>query len=164
MQVYTLILVKLSRSMSSILKTDYFKKANRKEGFSLIEILIVIALIAVIAGLAISNLGGIFGGQQEKAAQIFVSQSLKIPLTAYKIDMGTYPSTEEGLKALIQAPSGKSSKWKKPYIEELPTDPWGNAYQYRYPGSKNVNGNSGYDVWSFGPDGSESADDIGNWK
>ena len=163
MQVYTLILVKLSRSMSSILKTDYFKKANRKEGFSLIEILIVIALIAVIAGLAISNLGGIFGGQQEKAAQIFVSQSLKIPLTAYKIDMGTYPSTEEGLKALIQAPSGKSSKWKKPYIEELPTDPWGNAYQYRYPGSKNVNGNSGYDVWSLGPDGSESVDDIGNW-
>ena len=149
--------------MSSILKTDYFKKANRKEGFSLIEILIVIALIAVIAGLAISNLGGIFGGQQEKAAQIFVSQSLKIPLTAYKIDMGTYPSTEEGLKALIKAPSGKSSKWKKPYIEELPTDPWGNAYQYRYPGSKNVNGNSGYDVWSLGPDGSESVDDIGNW-
>ena len=158
-----MILIELSRSMSPILKKDFLKKANRKEGFSLIEILIVIALIAVIAGLAISNLGGIFGGQQEKAAQIFVSQSLKIPLTAYKIDMGTYTSTEEGLKALIQAPSGKSSKWKKPYIEELPTDPWGNAYQYRYPGSKNVNGNSGDDVWSFGPDGSESVDDIGNW-
>ena len=150
--------------MPYVLKTNLLEKANRKEGFSLIEILIVIALIAVIAGLAISNLGGIFGGQQEKAAQIFVNQSLKIPLTAYKIDIGSYPSTEEGLKALIQAPSGKSSKWKKPYIEELPTDPWGKAYQYRYPGSKNVNGSSGYDVWSFGPDGSESADDIGNWK
>jgi general secretion pathway protein G len=135
-----------------------------KSGFSLIEILIVIALIAVIAGLAISNIGGIFGGQQEKAAKIFVTQSLKIPLTAYKIDIGSYPSTAEGLQALIQAPANKSGIWKKPYIEELPTDPWGNPYQYRFPGSKNVNGSSGYDVWSLGPDGTESADDIGNWK
>jgi len=135
-----------------------------KSGFSLIEILIVIALIAVIAGLAISNIGGIFGGQQEKAAKIFVTQSLKIPLTAYKIDIGSYPSTAEGLQALIQAPANKSGSWKKPYIEELPTDPWGNQYQYRFPGSKNVNGSSGYDVWSLGPDGTESADDIGNWK
>jgi len=135
-----------------------------KSGFSLIEILIVIALIAVIAGLAISNIGGIFGGQQEKAAKIFVTQSLKIPLTAYKIDIGSYPSTAEGLQALIQAPANKSGSWKKPYIEELPTDPWGNPYQYRFPGSKNVNGSSGYDVWSLGPDGTESADDIGNWK
>ena len=95
MQVYTLILVKLSRSMSSILKTDYFKKANRKEGFSLIEILIVIALIAVIAGLAISNLGGIFGGQQEKAAQIFVSQSLKIPLFTSLVGPTPICSTEK---------------------------------------------------------------------
>ncbi len=63
--------------MLYVLKTNLLRKANRKGGFSLIEILIVIALIAVIAGLAISNLGGIFGGQQEKAAQIFVSQSLK---------------------------------------------------------------------------------------
>ena len=135
-----------------------------KSGFSLIEILIVIALIAVIAGLAISNIGGIFGGQQEKAAKIFVTQSLKIPLTAYKIDIGSYPSTAEGLQALIQAPANKSGSWKKPYIEELPTDPWGNPYQYRFPGSKNVNGSSGYDVWSLGPYGTESADDIGNWK
>lgn len=135
-----------------------------KSGFSLIEILIVIALIAVIAGLAISNIGGIFGGQQEKAAKIFVTQSLKIPLTAYKIDIGSYPSTAEGLQALIQAPANKSGSWKKPYIEELPTDPWGNPYQYRFPGSKNVNSSSGYDVWSLGPDGTESADDIGNWK
>ena len=83
-----------------------------KSGFSLIEILIVIALIAVIAGLAISNIGGIFGGQQEKAAKIFVTQSLKIPLTAYKIDIGSYPSTAEGLQALIQAPSNKSGSWR----------------------------------------------------
>ena len=130
----------------------------------MIEILIVIALIAVIAGLSIGGISGMFGGQQEKVAQVFVTQALKLPLTAYRIDIGSYPNTEEGLNALLKAPSGKESKWKRPYIEELPVDPWGRSYQYKFPGSKNINGASGYDVWSLGPDGTESADDIGNWK
>ena len=137
--------------------------AHKSAGFSLIEILIVIALIAVLATVAIGNLGGIFGGQQEKIADIFVKQTAKVGLTPYKIDVGNYPSTEEGLNALIKAPTGKESRWKGPYLEEVPEDPWGNAYQYRFPGSKNVNWARGYDVWSHGPDGVESADDIGNW-
>jgi general secretion pathway protein G len=49
-------------------------------------------------------------------------------------------------------------------LEDVPLDPWNNAYQYRFPGSKNINGARGYDIWSHGPDGAESADDIGNWK
>ena len=61
-------------------------------------------------------------------------------------------------------PAGKESRWKGPYLEEVPLDPWKQPYQYRYPGSKNINGARGYDVWSLGPDGTESADDIGNWK
>jgi general secretion pathway protein G len=65
---------------------------------------------------------------------------------------------------LTKAPAGKESKWKGPYLEEVPLDPWGNPYQYRFPGSKNINGARGYDVWSWGTDGTESADDIGNWK
>ncbi len=138
---------------------------NRKSGFSLIEILIVIALIAVLATVAIGNLGGIFGGQQEKVAELFVNQTLKTALTPYRLDVGNYPSTEEGLNALVKAPAGKEVKWKGPYIEasEVPKDPWDNAYKYRFPGAKNVNGPRGYDVWSLGPDGVESADDIGNW-
>ncbi len=138
---------------------------NRRSGFSLIEILIVIALIAVLATVAIGNLGGIFGGQQEKVANLFVNQTLKTALTPYRLDVGNYPSTAEGLKALVKAPAGKEKKWKGPYIEasEVPKDPWDNPYNYRFPGSKNVNGTRGYDVWSLGPDGVESADDIGNW-
>ena len=136
---------------------------DRKSGFSLIEILIVIALIAVLATVAIGNLGGIFGGQQEKVAGMFVKQTLDTALVPYRLDVGNYPSTEEGLAALIKSPAGKEAKWKGAYLKELPLDPWDNPYQYRYPGSKNINGARGYDAWSWGPDGTESGDDIGNW-
>lgn len=136
---------------------------SRSAGFSLIEILIVIALIAILVTVTIGNLDNVFGGQQEKVADIFVNQTAKIGLTPYKLDMGNYPTTEEGLQALIRAPAGKEANWKGPYLEEIPEDPWKQVYQYRYPGSKNINGARGYDIWSLGPDGTESADDIGNW-
>ncbi len=139
------------------------KRRSRTAGFSLIEILIVIALIAILVTVTIGNLDNVFGGQQEKVAGIFVNQTAKIGLTPYKLDMGNYPTTEEGLQALMRAPAGKEANWKGPYLEEIPTDPWKQPYQYRFPGSKNINGARGYDIWSLGPDGTESADDIGNW-
>jgi len=133
-------------------------------GFSLIEMLVVIALIAIIASLAISNIGKIFGGQEQKVAQIFVTETIKLPLTEYRIDTGTFPTTEQGLEALMQKPASVSG-WKGPYVEEIPEDPWKEPYQYKYPGEKNINGSSGYDVWSKGPDKkSGTADDIGNWN
>ena len=125
----------------------------------------MIALIAVLATVAIGNLGGIFGGQQEKVARIFVKQTAKVGLEPYRLDVGNYPTTEQGLEALMSPPEGVKSKWNGPYLEEIPLDPWGNPYQYKYPGSKNVNGPRGYDIWSMGPDGKQGgADDIGNWK
>ncbi len=139
------------------------QKRARSAGFSLIEILIVIALIAILATLSIGKLGNIFGGQQEKVADLFVKQTAKLGLTPYRLDVGNYPTTEEGLKALMKAPAGKEAKWKGPYLEEVPSDPWGNPYQYKFPGTKNVSGARGYDIWSLGVDGTESADDIGNW-
>ena len=145
---------------TSLIKTH---KLRRMSGFSLIEILIVIALIAVLATVAIGNLGGIFSGQQDKVAGLFVKQTLDTALVPYRLDVGNYPSTEEGLTDLMRAPAGKVAQWKCAYLKELPLDPWGNPYQYRYPGSKNINAARGYDAWSWGPDGSESADDIGNW-
>ncbi|MBL9200095.1 MAG: type II secretion system protein GspG [Opitutaceae bacterium] len=77
-------------------------------------------------------------------------------------DVGRYPTTEEGLSALLRAPQGAVQLWKGPYIssDRLPLDPWGREYQYRSPALKSK---SGYDVWSLGPDGVLSADDIGNW-
>ncbi|MGJ3241919.1 MAG: type II secretion system major pseudopilin GspG [Opitutales bacterium] len=138
-----------------------FRHDARRSGFSLIEILIVIALIAMLATLVITNLDVIFGGQQEKVAQLWVKSAAKAPLTKYRIDTGSYPTTEQGLQALVQAPPGKEGQWKGPYIEEIPTDPWNNPYQYRFPGEKNA---TGYDLWSLGPDGQPSEDDIGNWS
>lgn len=134
---------------------------NRKAGFSLIEILVVIALLAMLLGLVVTNFDTIFAENNVKIADAYVNSSLKVPLTQYKISMGNYPTTEEGLQALLKAPAGKEARWKGPYVDKLSEDPWGNTYQYRFPGTHNANG---YDLWSYGPDGVESADDIGNWE
>ena len=133
----------------------------RKSGFSLVEMLIVIALIAIIGTLTITQIGKMFGGAEEDVAQQFVNNALKAPLLKYRIDCGSYPtSADGGLVALLNQPSSKQGKWKGPYIEKLPDDPWGNPYQYKYPGSRNPNG---YDLWSTGPDPQSEDDNIGNW-
>lgn len=136
---------------------------NRSEkGFSLIEILIVIALIGTLAGILIANLDNVLGGGQEDVARLFVEQSLEAPLLRYKLQMNGYPTTEQGLKALLKAPANAGSRWKGPYIKEEAIDPWGQPYQYRSPGVHNP---TTYDVWSWGPDKKEGGgDDIGNWK
>ena len=86
---------------------------------------------------------------------------LKTPLSLYRMDIGDFPAS---LDALYQAPAdlANTSKWAGPYLEEqLPPDPWGNQYQYQYPGSRNP---GTYDVWSMGPDKADgTADDVGNW-
>ncbi len=134
---------------------------RRKDGFSLIEILLVLGLIGLLTGAVVVNFDKIFGGGEEQIAKIFVNSSLDAALLKYRIDTGGYPSTAEGLKALITAPGNKAAKWKGPYIKELSNDPWGNPYRYRYPGTKNTNE---FDLYSLGADGTESADDIGNWE
>lgn len=139
--------------------------ANRASAFTLLEILVVLAIIGLLAGLAITNSDKIFGQSQEAVAKIFVRDSLKTSLVRYRIDLGDYPSTAEGMAALLTAPAGKAEHWRGPYIEapgsRAPADPWGEAYQYRYPGVKNK---GGYDLFSKGPDKTEGTeDDIGNW-
>lgn len=128
----------------------------------MLEILVVLAILGLLIGVLVSNVGGNLSRGQEDAARIFVSTSLKAPLTAYRIDFGDYPSTAEGLDALVAAPAGKESRWRG-YLEgnKLPADPWGEAYVYRYPGTQNK---GGYDLFSKGPDkAAGTPDDIGNW-
>jgi len=132
----------------------------RNAGFTLVEILLVFGLISMLVYVLVINADRIFGGGQEDAAKIFVGATLEPALTSYRIHNGKYPSTEEGLKALMSAPSS-SRNWKGPYLKNLPDDPWGNPYQYQYPGSRNK---ESYDAWSMGPDGVASDDDIGNWE
>lgn len=134
---------------------------SRRSGFSLVEMLIVIALIAVIGTLAIPKIVDYFSGAQVSVAEEFVKSGLKLPLTKYRIDTGSFPSVEDGgLMALLNQPSGMEGKWKGPYIDELPLDPWGNPYQYKYPGTRNT---SSYDLWSLGQDKNSDTDNIGNW-
>ena len=134
---------------------------RRKSGFTLMEILLVMALLGGLVVLGLVNVDKILGDGNADIAQIFVSDTMRANLFRYRVDNGRYPNTDEGLKALLAAP-GSASSWNGPYLEgkQIPLDPWKTEYQYRFPG---VNNTEGYDLYSFGKDGVESADDIGNW-
>jgi general secretion pathway protein G len=140
-------------------------KLRSIRAFTLVEILVVLAIIGLLIGVLVTNTDKIFGRAQGSVAGIFVRESVKIPLVSYRRDIGDYPSTAEGLQALVTAPSSRADRWQGPYLEapggRLPIDPWGEPYLYRFPGTKNV---SGYDIYSKGPDRlPDTADDIGNW-
>jgi general secretion pathway protein G len=139
-------------------------KTRHTAAFSLLEILVVLAIIGLIVGVAMSNLGGVFSGAQVKVAKLFVTSEMEIPLTSYRVDMGDYPSADDGgLNALWVAPGNKAGSWHGPYAKgnAAPLDPWKHPYQYKYPGSHNK---GGYDLWSTGPGGTDGGEDnIGNW-
>ncbi len=136
-----------------------------RQGFTLLEILVVLAIIGLLVGLAVKNVDRIFGDSQASVAKIFVNDSIKTSLVRYRIDMGDFPSTAEGLEALVTPPAARADRWRGPYIDapggRIPLDPWGEPYVYRYPG---VHNRGGYDIFSKGPDRIEGTpDDIGNW-
>ena len=140
-------------------------KLQSADGFTLVEILTVLAIVGLLIGVVVSNTDRIFGQSQEAIARIFVRDSLKTSLVRYRMDLGDYPTTAEGLNALVNATAGNADRWKGPYMDaiggKLPLDPWGQPYEYRYPGTKNT---GGYDLYSRGPDKTaDTADDIGNW-
>ncbi len=135
--------------------------SSASRAFTVLEIMVVIAIIGMLVGLTVSNLDKLLGDSKADLAGLFVKSSIKVPLQQYSMRMGDYPSTAEGLQALITAPGGKD-RWNGPYLQEnkIPEDPWKRPYQYRYPGTRNK---GGYDVFSFGQDGVENENDIGNW-
>ena len=123
---------------------------RKKKGFTLIEILIVLALIGVIATLTMSNIGGIFGGSQVKAAQQWVNSTGEAYVTSYLTLVGEYPSS---LSDLQNPPDGIP-----PFVNRASdlNDPWKKPYQYQYPGTNNP---SSFDLFTSAPDGKI----IGNW-
>lgn len=124
-----------------------------ERGMTLIEILVVLVLIGVVLGIV----GGNFIGRGEKAkadaAKIEISQIAQA-LDLYKLETGRYPSSSEGLQALVSAPAG-ASNWNGPYWKkaQIPKDPWGNEYRYSAPGQKGA-----YDIVSLGADGKEGGE------
>jgi general secretion pathway protein G len=131
-------------------------------GFTLLEIMLVVMIIALLAAAAIYNMGDVFGmaGETKSKADI---NSLKTSLTMYRGLAGDYPTTEQGLKALVTRPESepRPRSWRQ-FASELPVDGWQRDYFYEYPGRRNPNG---YDLYSAGPDKKPGTDDdIGNWR
>ena len=134
-------------------------------GFTLIEIMVVLFIIGLLAAAIVpSVLSRIDAAKVAKAKQDV--QSLETALTMYYMDNSKYPSNEQGLGALVQQPTDPSIKnWKAGgYIERISMDPWGNDYQYVFPGTHG----KAYDLFSLGADGQPGGDginaDIGNWN
>lgn len=132
-------------------------------GFTLIEIMVVVIIIGVLAAMIIPQFTGTTTDAKISAAKGDVSQ-LESALERFNLHMDRYPTMDEGLKVLVEAPAGDNKKWRGPYIKQLRADPWGNGYQYRFPG---IHHPFTFDLWSRGADGQDGGEgpnaDIGNW-
>lgn len=140
------------------------KKLQSNRGFTLLEIIVVVAIIAILAAYIAPKVAGRVDDARISKAKSDI-RVLESSLELYKLDNFVYPSGEQGLEALVNKPSGEGTKnWREGgYIKKLNKDPWGNPYQYLYPGS-----NGEFDVFSLGADaavgGEGEAADIGNWN
>lgn len=123
-------------------------------GFTLLELLVVIIVLGLLAGLVAPQIFGRVGDAKVTTARTQMAL-VGTALDSYRLDNGVYPTTEQGLQALREKPTREpmATNWRGPYLrKEVPMDPWGHAYQYRAPGSRNPNG---YDLGTLGRDGKE---------
>lgn len=134
----------------------------RVRGFTLIELLVVLVILGLLAGLVGPQVMRYLGESKTSTAGLQIEE-LGSALDLYRIDVGRYPSTEEGLRALVQRPQN-AGNWNGPYLRkrEVPQDPWGNPYRYRSPGEHGA-----FDLWSYGADGQPGGDgearDVTSW-
>jgi general secretion pathway protein G len=140
---------------------------RRRAGFTLIEILVVIVVIAILASLVAPNIFRHVGSAKQATAKAQI-EMLGAALDAYRLDNGSYPTTDQGLGALQAPPTTDPlpQNWKGPYLrKDVPVDPWGHPYVYKAPGEVNP---GGYDLMSYGadgqPGGQDEAADIVSWK
>jgi general secretion pathway protein G len=137
-----------------------------RRAFTLIEILVVIVVIAILATLVAPNVFQHVGAAKDAAAKTQI-EAFGNALDGYRLNMGSYPTTDQGLAALMEAPqTDAAARWKGPYLRKaIPLDPWGNAYIYISPGEVNPNG---YDLISLGADGQPGGEgenaDITSWQ
>ncbi len=140
------------------------KLRRSQSGFTLIEIMVVVVILGILAALVVPQVMN-----RPDQAKVTVAKgdikAIGAALDMYKLDNFAYPSTQQGLEALVSRPSGNppAKNWNRDgYLKKLPVDPWGNPYQYLSPGSK-----GSYDLYSLGADGKEGGSDndadIANW-
>ncbi|MDD5274555.1 MAG: type II secretion system major pseudopilin GspG [Methylovulum sp.] len=138
-------------------------KKHVESGFTLLELLVVLGIIAMLAGIVGPQVMKHMGESKTKAAKVQV-EDLAATLDMYKLDLGHYPSSEEGLNALIESPDS-AKRWNGPYLQKnkIPLDPWQNEYHYVSPGEHGK-----FDLFSYGADGKEGGEgedqDLVSWQ
>jgi general secretion pathway protein G len=132
---------------------------NRKGGFTLVEIMVVVIVIGILAATIIPKFMGATHDAKVATAKANIAD-LEAALERYNVHMDSYPPDEDGLKALVEKPANDDGKWRGPYIGLLRPDPWGHPYNYKYPGTHHA---SGPDVWAKDPSKAGDGAEIGNW-
>ena len=147
-----------------MMSQDVENKRPRRAGFTLVEMMVVVVILGLLATVVIINVLPAQGRAMKEKARADIG-TLEQAVESYRLDTFAFPRGDAGLQALTTAPAGvAASRYREGgYIKRLPDDPWGNAYQYRYPGK-----NGPFDIYSYGADGQEGGEgddaDIGNWK
>lgn len=137
-------------------------RPRRQQGFTLIEIMVVVIILGILAAIVAPNVIGRVGDAQITAAKSDI-RGIENAMKLYRLDNFSYPSSEQGLQALVTRPADPNIRNWKQYLERLPKDPWGNPYLYLNPGN-----NSEIDIYTLGRDGRPGGEgedsDIGNWE
>jgi general secretion pathway protein G len=132
-----------------------------RHAFTLVELLLVLTILAILAGIVIPNLTGRLEEARRQAATAAIA-NFDSALSMFEVDNGYYPKGADGLQSLIIKPRDAQNTWKGPYLKKdrVPPDPWGNPYVYEFPGRHN---SSSYDLYSKGKDAQGGTNTIGNW-
>ncbi len=146
---------------NTVLTTNKHRNRAAQRGFTLVEMLLVLVILATLAAIVVPKFAGRSEQAKVTAAQTQIA-NFEIVLDAFEVDNGFYPKGSDGLEALVDKPSN-ANNWHGPYLkQDIPLDPWGNEYVYENPGKYN---SEAYDLYSLGPDGRVGGDDdITNWK
>ncbi len=137
---------------------------RRQHGFTLIELLVVLVILGLLMSVVGPRVMKYVGGAKSDTARMQI-QELASSLDMYHLEVGRYPTQDQGLKALIEKPSAGAERWNGPYLRKsaVPKDPWGNDYQYRFPGQHGP-----FDLFSNGADGQPGGEgedaDIVSWE